>query len=120
MFKFPNPVELINATTDYFKSFPKNEAEIKEALKKVKTVFETEFTNSKDLWASYQKMATGDASINEINAANKKVQELLKSAHFAFLLALPGSVFLLPAIIKFAKEYGIDLVPNSVSKEFDL
>ena len=120
MFKFPNPAELVTATTDYFKSFPKTEAEIKETLTKVKNVFEAEAGNSKALWAAYQKMAKGEASINEINAANKKAQELLKSTQFAFLLALPGSIFLLPAIIKFANEYDIDLVPSSVSREFGL
>jgi len=120
MFKFPNPAELVSATTDYFKSFPKNETEIKETLNKVKKVFEAEAANSKDLWTTYQKMAKGDASVNEINTANKKAQELLKSTQFAFLLALPGSVLLLPAIIKFANEYDIDLVPTSVSREFGL
>lgn len=120
MFKFPNPAELVTATTNYFKSFPKNETEIKATLEKVKKVFEAEAGNSKELWATYQKMAKGEASVNEINAANKKAMELLKSTQFAFLLALPGSVLLLPAIIKFASEYDIDLVPSSVSREFGL
>lgn len=120
MYKFPDPAEFVTATTNYLKTFPKNEKEIKETLQKVKNVFEAEAANSKSLWATYQKMTTGDASINEITAANKKAQELLKSTQFALLLAVPGSVFLLPAIIKFASEYDIDLVPSSVSKEFGL
>jgi hypothetical protein len=117
---FKTPMDFFTQFTDYAKSFPKTEAEIKDMLVKAKNVFEKEAANSKDVWNTYRKMSTGDASMNEINAANKKTQELLKSTRFAFLLALPGTVFLLPAIIKFAEQYDIDLVPSSVSSEFGL
>lgn len=118
--QFKTPFELFESFSNYAKSFPKNPDEIKEILAKAKNVLEAEAQNSKDLWTTYQKMSTGDASINEINAANKKTQELLKTTRFAFLLALPGTVFLLPAIVKFAKEYDIDLIPSSVSSEFNI
>lgn len=115
-----NPAEFFKATSDYFTAFPKNETDVKALLEKVKAVFEAETKNSKEMWEIYQKAATGDASVNEISRANKMAKELMTSTRFAFLMALPGTVFMLPALIKFAEEYDIDLVPASVAKEFDI
>jgi len=114
------PQDLFNLTSDYFKLFPKNEKEVKAILEKVKTVLETETANSQDMWKTYQKALTGDASVNEIATANKKAQQLLISTRFAAILAIPGSIFMLPAIVEFAKTYDVDLIPASVSKEFKL
>ena len=77
------PQDLFNLTSDYFKLFPKNEKEVKAILEKVKTVLETETANSQDMWKTYQKALTGDASVNEIATANKKAQQLLISTRFA-------------------------------------
>ncbi len=114
------PQDAFNAFNSYFSAFPKNETEIKETLEKVKKVFQSELKNSKEMWSTYQKAATGDASINEITAANKKAQELLVSTRFLALLALPGAVFMLPALVKIAKEYGVDIIPDSVQAEFKI
>jgi len=114
------PQDTFNAFNDYFSAFPKNEKEIKETLEKVKKVLQAEVKNSTAMWNTYQKASTGDASINEIVAANKKAQELLVSTRFAMFLAIPGSVFLLPALVKFAEEYGIEIIPASVKAEFNI
>lgn len=115
-----NPFDLFKATTDYFSAFPKTETEVKDFLTKVKSVFDAEQEKTKEMWKIYHKASTGDASINEISRANKMAKELMVSTRFAFLVAIPGTVFLLPALIEFAKEYDVDLIPDSVSKEFDL
>lgn len=115
-----NPTEFFKLTSDYFSAFPKNEADVKTLLEKMKAVFQTEAKNSKEMWEIYQKAATGDASVNEISRANKKAQELMTSTRFAFMIAIPGTVLFLPMLIEFAKEYDIDLVPSSVAKEFDI
>ena len=44
----------------------------------------------------------------------------MTSTRFAFLIALPGTVFMLPALIQLAQEYDVDLIPESVAKEFDI
>jgi hypothetical protein len=117
---FKTPQDAFSAFTDTISSLPKTETEIKETLEKVKKVFETEAKNGADVFKTYQKIATGDATMKDITAANKKMQEMLVSTRFAFILAVPGSIFVLPQMIKFAKEYGVDLVPASVAAEFSI
>ena len=124
MFKFEDlskyTAEWTKLTTDFFALVPKNEKEIKDALLKLQAIFKDETENSKTMWATYFATLKGEAAPKDITAANKKAQELLKTTGFAFLLILPGTVFFLPVLIKTAKEYGVDLVPESVKKQFDI
>lgn len=112
------PLDFYKITTDYFSKIPKSESEIKELFSKLQAVLQEEYKSSQDMWKTYQKVLTGDASPNEVSEANKKAQELLKSTGFAFLVSIPGTLFALPLIVETAKNYGVDLVPESVSKEF--
>ena len=114
------PAETMKAVSDYFSVFPKTEDEMKESLEKVKAVMQHEIKNTTSLWNTYQKAATGDATFKEITEANKKLQKLLVSARFGALMLVPGSFFALPALVKFAKEYDVNIIPESVQKEFAL
>ena len=114
------PQDFIKNTTNYFSKFPKTETEVKQVLEKTQAVFQTELKNSQDMWKTYQKAFSGDASPNDITKANKKAQELAKATSFAMMLAFPGAVFALPAMIEIAKEYDIDMIPASVAKEFNI
>ncbi len=117
---FKTPTETMNAFTEYFSLFPKTESEITAALEKVKAVFQTEIKNSTSLWNTYQKVLTGEANFQEITQANKKLQRLLISTRFGAFMAIPGAVFMLPALIKFAKDYNVDIIPDSVKDTFKL
>jgi hypothetical protein len=112
--------QIINSTFQFWNNIPKNESEIKKSLEKLKSVFEDEFESTKDMWATYAKAAKGDATTNEIISANKKLQDMLVSARFLTVLAIPGAVLMLPEIVKTAQNYGIDLVPASVSKHYKI
>jgi hypothetical protein len=114
------PQDYFNLTTKFFESVPKTPADAKVAFEKVQAVLETEKQNSLDMWKIYQKAATGDATVNEISEANKKAAELLKATTFATVIAMPGSLLILPLLIESAKKYDIDLVPKSVAKEFNI
>ena len=120
MFTTKTQEDFIKQATEYFSVFPKTQDEVKEVLEKSKAVFEAEAKNATDLMATYQKMATGDASFSQIALANKQAQALAVSARFAAFMAIPGAVFALPAVTKFAKEHSIDFVPASVSREFNI
>lgn len=121
MFTIPKtPQDFFKATTDLFANVPKTADEAKVVFEKVQTVFKTEYTNSQDMWKTYQKSFQGEATPKEITEANKKAAELLKATTFAGLVAIPGAVFVLPTIVEKAKEYKIDLVPKSVSEQFDI
>lgn len=101
-------------------SFPKTFDEVIEVNEKIKRVIEVEQKNAKEVVSIYNKAAKGDASMNEIMAANKKAQDLATAARFAAVMAMPGAIFALPFMVEAAKEYSIDFVPASVAKEFDI
>jgi hypothetical protein len=114
------PQEFLDLSTEYFSALPKTMDEVTAVAGKVKTVLEIETANAQSVIAAYQKAAKGDASINDIALANKKAQELMVTARFAAILAMPGSIFILPAIAKAAKNFSVELYPASVKEEFSL
>lgn len=120
MTSFKTPQDLFNLTSDFFKSMPKTPAETKAVFEKVQTVFKTEYANSQDVFKTYTKAASGDATANEIADANKKAAELVKSSVFASMVSVPGVLFVLPLIVEKAKEQNIDLVPKSVAAQFSI
>jgi hypothetical protein len=117
---FNTTQDFIKSATEFYTSVPKTPEKIKDAMEKVQTVYKTEFTNAQDMFKIYQKSTTGDATPKEIMSANSKATELLKATAFASLISIPGALFMLPSIINKAKEYNIDLVPKSVSAEFNI
>ena len=121
MFKtMQTPQEFFKSVTEFYETVPKTAEEAKVVFEKVQTVFKTEAENSRDMWTTYAKAAKGDATANEMADANKKATELLKATTFAGLVSIPGALFILPAIVEKAKEYKIDLVPESVAKQFSI
>ena len=119
MFKnLKTPMDYVKSMTDIMMSMPKTYDETKTMFEKIQLVLKAEFENTQDMWKVYKKVSTGDATVNEINSANKKATEVLKTTMFASILAIPGSLFILPALVAQAKEYDVDLVPKSVSSQF--
>jgi hypothetical protein len=117
---FRTPQDLYDTATKYVKALPTNVEDAKALAEKVKKVVEVEQEKVKTVVSTYNKAQRGDASINEIVAANKKAQDLMVSARFAAFMAMPGAIFALPFAIEASKEYDFDFLPASVEKEFDL
>jgi len=115
------PPEYFKMVTDSFAKLPKSPTEVKEVFEKVKNVCTTEAAKASRVSKIYQKAATGDASVNEIVEANKKSQELMVSARFAALMAIPGAFLMIPALSKIELNLNEgDIIPDSVKKEFNL
>jgi hypothetical protein len=104
----------------FYKNVPKNQEEVKENFERLKRVFESQYKDSASMWKTYQEAMVGNASQEDIKKANASAQEMLKLAGFSFAVALPGTIFILPAMIHFAKSIDVDIVPTAVKKEFDL
>lgn len=117
---FTTPQDYFKAFQDTFAAFPKTPEDVKAVVEKTQRVVEAEAENVKSVISTYNKAASGDASINEISAANKKAKELLVTARFATVMAVPGAVFALPILSKIAEEYDFDFIPASVKKEFEV
>jgi hypothetical protein len=114
------PYDYFKITRDMLAALPKTQLDVKNTFEKVHTVFQAEAANSHKMWKTYEKSFTGDASINDIAAANKQAEQLMKATGFAFLIAMPGTIFVLPAIIAAANSQGFDIVPETVKREFKL
>ena len=118
---FKDPIDFYNYASNFYKSLPKTPAEGKEVLAKVQAIAKKETENMQDVLATYGKIAKGTESpIKDVTAAGKKTAELIKTATFASLIAMPGALFVLPLIVEKAKEFSIDLVPASVAAQFDI
>ena len=117
---FKTPQDLFKFTTDYVAALPKTFEEVKTLAEKTKKVYEAEEANFKSVVSTYNRAAKGDASVNEITAANKKAQSLLVTARFTALMCIPGAFFAMPLIAKAAEEYDVELIPESVHKEFGI
>jgi hypothetical protein len=102
-------------------SVPRTPQQAVEVLKKVQAAYQKEITNAGEVVTSYQRAATGDATPNEIASANKKAKKAMVAARFAALMALPGAIFMIPALNQIDLSIiDDDLVPDSVKEQFGL
>ena len=112
------PQDYFKAMTDAYSTFPKTPEDVKVILGKTKNVVDAEAAKVKKVISVCNKSVTGNASVNEMSEARDTVKDLLVTARFAAVMAIPGTVFVLPALSKLADEYDFDFVPKSVKKEF--
>ncbi len=117
---FTTPQDYFKALQDTFAALPKTPEDVKKVFEKSQAVVAAETAKVKEVVSIYNKAGSGDASINEISSANKKAKELLITARFAAVMALPGAVFALPVLAKVAEEYDFEFIPASVKKEFNI
>ena len=115
---FTTPQDYFKTMNAYFSAFPKTPDDVKVVLEKTKNVVDAEATKVKKIISVCNKSATGNASVNELSEANKTAKDLLVTARFAAVMAIPGTVFVLPVLAKLAEEYNFELIPASVKKEF--
>ena len=112
------PYDYFKAMTDAYIALPKTPEAVKAMLEKTKKVVDEETANVKKVITVCNKSATGNSSVNEIQDATDLAKDLLVTARFAAVMAIPGTVFVLPVLSKFADEYNFEFVPKSVKKEF--
>ena len=115
---FKNSFNSFHSFTDYLSKLPKITLGIDDLKEKAERIFKHESINTKKMWEIYVRNQTGDVSLNEIEFANKQAFILLSMAGLGILTFLPGSAFFLPVIVHIAKQNGINLIPESVSREF--
>jgi hypothetical protein len=90
----------------------------KSSFLKLKLIFEQETENSIDVVEAYSRFISGKGSKPEIKDANLKLRDLLKAVGLGGFCILPGTVVTLPILIMAAKKVGIDLLPESVYKQY--
>ena len=81
-------------------------------LLQLKEVFLEENQENTKMLDVYFKFIDGKATDDELNDANKQLEELIKSLGMGFLVLLPFSPITIPYLVKKAKEYKIDIIPR--------
>ena len=93
-----------------------NTKKIQEYVLKLKESFLEESEENKKMLDIYMRYAEGSASNEDIDHANKQLNQIFKSLGLGVLTILPFSPITIPYIIKKAKELGIDIIPNWYKK----
>ena len=71
---------------------------------------------------TYAKYIDGTASDKEIDEANYQLKQVFRSVGLGILVVLPFSPISIPYVLKKAKEYNIELIPDwykALSKDKD-
>ena len=99
-----------------------NTKKIEKYLLKLKDAFLDETIENKKMLEIYVKYIEGNASDDEIEEANYQLKQVFRSLGLGILVILPFSPISIPYVLKRAKEYNIDLIPDwykALSKEED-
>jgi ABC-type microcin C transport system permease subunit YejB len=99
-----------------------NTEKIKQYIFKLKNSFLEETDENKKMLDTYINFIDGKASASEIEEANYQLKQIFKSLGLGFLVLLPFSPISIPYVMKKAKEYEIDLIPDwykALSKDED-
>ena len=99
-----------------------NTKKIEQYLLKLKDAFLDETIENKKMLDIYVKYIEGHASDDEIEEANYQLKQVFRSLGLGILVILPFSPISIPYVLKRAKEYNIDLIPDwykALSKEED-
>ncbi len=99
-----------------------NTKKIEKYLLKLKDAFLDETIENKKMLDIYVKYIEGYASDDEIKEANYQLKQVFRSLGLGILVILPFSPISIPYVLKRAKEYNIDLIPDwykALSKEED-
>lgn len=99
-----------------------NTKRIKRYIIKLKESFLEETVENKKMLDIYIRSIEGIATESEINQANRQLKQVFKSLGLGILVILPFSPISIPYVIKKAKDFEIDLIPDwykALSKDED-
>jgi len=92
---------------------------VKKWLLDLKDKLGTEANETKDMFDTYVRYTQGQASEQEMNAANEQFKDLLRGLGMGTLAAMPGSVITLPVVFKLAKKFNVEIMPSSFRSPTD-
>tara|TARA_B100001079_G_scaffold253712_1_gene247876 strand:+ start:371 stop:682 length:312 start_codon:yes stop_codon:yes gene_type:complete len=99
-----------------------NTKRIQKFLFKLKDSFLEESEENRRMLDTYANYIEGTATEKEIDEANYQLKQVFKSLGMGILVVLPFSPVSIPYVLKKAKEYNIELIPDwykALSKDKD-
>ena len=99
-----------------------NTKKIQKFLFKLRDYFLEESEENRRMLDTYANYIDGTASDKEIDEANYQLKQVFRSVGLGILVVLPFSPISIPYVLKKAKEYNIELIPDwykALSKDKD-
>ena len=85
---------------------------VKKIIEFLKEKFTEETESTRTMLKIYSDYVKGEASDEDIEKANKQLNEILKDLSFGLMAGVPFAPITIPMIAKFAKKHNIDLLPE--------
>ena len=85
---------------------------IKKIIDFLKDKFSEETESTRTMLKIYSDYVKGEANDEDIEKANKQLNEILKDLSFGLMAVIPFAPITIPMIAKFANKYDIDLLPE--------
>ena len=85
---------------------------VKKIIDFLKEKFTEETESTRTMLKIYSDYVKGEASDEDIEKANKQLNEILKDLSFGLMAVVPLAPITIPMIAKFAKKHNIDLLPE--------
>jgi len=89
-----------------------NANKFQKYILKLKESFLEESEENRKMLDIYVKSIEGQASKEEIKYADNQLKQIFKNLGLGILTVLPFSPITIPYVVKKAREYGIDIIPN--------
>ena len=85
---------------------------VKKIIDFLKEKFTEETESTRTMLKIYSDYVKGEANDEDIEKANKQLNEILKDLSFGLVAVIPFAPITIPMIAKFAKKHNIDLLPE--------
>ena len=85
---------------------------VKKIIDFLKEKFTEETESTRTMLKIYSDYVKGEANDEDIEEANKQLNEILKDLSFGLMAVVPFAPITIPMIAKFAKKHNIDLLPE--------
>mgnify|MGYP005682583633 FL=1 len=88
------------------------EGRVKKIVDFLREKFTEETESTKTMLKIYSDYVKGEANDEDVEKANKQLNEILKDLSFGLMAVVPFAPITIPMIAKFAKKHNIDLLPE--------
>ena len=85
---------------------------VKKIIDFLKEKFTEETESTRTMLKIYSDYVKGEANDEDIEKANKQLNEILKDLSFGLMAVIPFAPITIPMIAKFAKKHNVDLLPE--------
>ena len=85
---------------------------VKKIIDFLKEKFTEETESTRTMLKIYSDYVKGEANDEDVEKANKQLNEILKDLSFGLMAVVPFAPITIPMIAKFAKKHNVDLLPE--------